>query len=257
MALSNPTYSNKYQAHGSRCRLLVSIRDADEAKVALQENVDWIDLKEPNRGPLGAPSIETARSVAEVLKQHPRRSVALGELLHLDFDLAQEISTLYPVLKVGLSGIAEDPSWRERWKPEFEKLVEIVQLTKQPNREHAAVVPVIYADWKQCGAIAPAAVIDCVRAASLPIVLIDTFQKSGASLLDHLSFHEIKCLAEKLESLGGRLVVAGSLRVRDFELLSTLPIEAIGVRGAVCVAKRDGPICRDLLNECVSRFTKL
>jgi uncharacterized protein (UPF0264 family) len=48
-------------------RLLVSVRDAAEAVEALAGGADWIDLKEPQRGPLGAVDAVTARDVVHVV----------------------------------------------------------------------------------------------------------------------------------------------------------------------------------------------
>jgi len=66
---------------GSMTRLLVSVRDAAEARTAVEAGADLIDVKEPARGPLGAADVEVVeRVVAEVAGRLPL-SAALGELL--------------------------------------------------------------------------------------------------------------------------------------------------------------------------------
>ena len=68
--------------------------------------VPWIDLKNPDSGPLGRPCPETARAVAATLGSHPRRSVALGEFRSLDMEQVYQVAGHFPYAKVGLSGLA-------------------------------------------------------------------------------------------------------------------------------------------------------
>ena len=45
------------------CGLLVSVRSAEEATVALKAGADLIDVKEPTRGPLGMAEAEVVGGV--------------------------------------------------------------------------------------------------------------------------------------------------------------------------------------------------
>ena len=45
-------------------KLLVSVRDAAEARLAVEAGVDLIDVKEPSAGPLGAAAAETLAEIA-------------------------------------------------------------------------------------------------------------------------------------------------------------------------------------------------
>ena len=62
----------------ARPRLLVSVRDADEAEEALAGGADWIDLKEPLDGPLGAVSTARAREVVQCVTGRAPTSAAAG-----------------------------------------------------------------------------------------------------------------------------------------------------------------------------------
>ncbi|RZK86999.1 MAG: hypothetical protein EOO66_20930, partial [Methylobacterium sp.] len=46
----------------ARPRLLVSVRDADEAVMATRAGADLVDAKDPVRGALGALPVETIRA---------------------------------------------------------------------------------------------------------------------------------------------------------------------------------------------------
>src|SRR5205085_11196960 len=50
-------------------KLLVSVRSAAEATLALRGGADWIDVKDPTRGSLGAATMATICDVAAVLDQ--------------------------------------------------------------------------------------------------------------------------------------------------------------------------------------------
>ena len=60
--------------------LLVSVRDRAEAELAVLGGADWIDLKEPCAGPLGAVGQATAWRVAEAIPATIPLSAACGEL---------------------------------------------------------------------------------------------------------------------------------------------------------------------------------
>ena len=61
-------------------QLLVSVRDAAEARTAVEGGADLIDIKEPARGPLGAADVDVVEQIiAEVAGRRPV-SAALGEL---------------------------------------------------------------------------------------------------------------------------------------------------------------------------------
>lgn len=55
-------------------QLLISVRNVREAEICWRLGVDWIDLKEPLAGSLGAPSLETAQAIAAFLYDFPKRS---------------------------------------------------------------------------------------------------------------------------------------------------------------------------------------
>lgn len=235
--------------HGSdtstrQVKLLVSIRDASEAEVARSAGVDWIDLKEPSQGPLGAADFATVDQVASALRSHPRRSAALGELRGLEACQVDHFAEAFPILKVGLSGM-QARDWRRA----------LQRLRLQLLRANSQLVPVIYADWSDCGAPSPEQIVafceptSGASQADWPLVLIDTHAKQGASLLDHWTDSELAQVVGQLSAYGTRVVLAGSLSAQAVvDLIGRqLPIEAVGVRGAVCESGREGPICAALV----------
>ena len=215
-------------------RLLVSIRDRQEAELVLQQGVDWIDLKEPKSGALGRPSLSLATSVHSVLSNHQSRSVALGELRQLmdsqaAYEEAIQVAELFPVAKVGMSNVVH-----ENWQSALRKLQADIGC------RNCQLVPVMYADGAENAApnwTSLVQFLDAQQAKDRSLdhrILIDTFAKDGRNLLDRLPIDSLRACMDDCRRRSTSLVLAGSLRAEHIQQLLNLGAEAIGVRGAVC-----------------------
>lgn len=235
-------------------QFLVSIRNVAEAKLARDHGVDWIDLKDPDAGSLGAPSYSTVQAVATNLSDFPRRSVAAGELRQLaalrktagpNHSLLQFFCHSFPIIKVGLSGVNADAD--SNWK------VELRRLSLEIAENAAQLVPVIYADYATCGAPTPADVAELAGQLASPYLLIDTYHKDGRGVLDCIELDAIQRLATSAAATGCGVVLAGSLKPEDLPRIADLPIAAIAVRGAVCRSDRRSELC----NVKLARWVRL
>ena len=66
-----------------RPQLLVSVRNPEEALLAVRGGADIVDVKEPSAGPLGMAPLDTLRHILQTFEnipQPPPLSFALGEL---------------------------------------------------------------------------------------------------------------------------------------------------------------------------------
>ena len=116
-------------------RLLVSVRNAAEARIAREEEVDLIDVKEPARGSLGAADAATiAAVIGEVNGQRPV-SAALGELLE-EVSLPHAVAAQLTYAKFGLAGCAARHEWPGLWRQAADRL------------PATRLVAVAYADWQ-------------------------------------------------------------------------------------------------------------
>ncbi len=252
-------------------RLLVSIRNADEARLARTAGVEWIDLKNPDGGSLGAADELTAIAVADELCHFTDPvnsagcvvSAAVGELRDVPLTAARYLAQRFSLLKVGLSGLRD----REDWSPA------LVEFSNQLQTFGASLVPVIYADHEHCLAPTPAQVIETAEQCSLAsnsvdssalsatrtgvgsrYLLIDTFTKDGRRLLDWIDLPELEAIIERAAQTGRQVVLAGSLSQHDLPKLWNLPVAAIGVRGAVCAGDRRSEVCAQKLQQWVELF---
>jgi (5-formylfuran-3-yl)methyl phosphate synthase len=226
-------------------RLLVSVRDAIEARIALDAGADLIDLKEPARGPLGAVDAAVAADCLRIVDGRVRVSLALGELL--DFDATKGSSTPRGAafVKLGLAGCAECADWPGRWV-----------AARARFAAGADAVAVVYADWRAAAAPTPEEVLDQVSATertgglgldcrACRAVLVDTFDKAGGGLLEQWTLDELSRFARRVRQTGMLLVLAGSLDHKSIEKLLPLDPDYVGVRGAACVGGRVGQLDGD------------
>lgn len=218
-----------FEFNSNRPGLLVSVRSADEAQIALAGGADVIDVKEPNRGPLGAADAEVvAQVVAEVGGRAPV-SVAGGELLERNVDQGKLIGVSYA--KVGLAGCRAVADWRSRWR-----------LAASRWSQHVAPVAVVYADWRSAGAPSPQDVLAVAVATPCPALLVDTYDKSAGGLFDHWEPNDVASLCRQARTHGLAVVLAGSLQITHLETAVRCRPNLVAMRGAVCDDGRDGTI---------------
>ena len=211
--------------------LLISVRSAEEAAVALAGGADVIDIKEPSRGALGPATPFVWDEVQRVVAGRRPVSVALGELLSDDIDELAVATAGCAIAKIGLSGCHDGPGWIDRW------LSALAQLP--PG---VSPVPVAYADWQAARAPSPRVAVALAAQAGSFRVLLDTFDKSRGDLLTHLPFDYLAELADECREQNVRLVLAGSLSAESIAELLPLSPEYVGVRGAACSGGRNGTI---------------
>ena len=224
---------------GCSVGLLVSVRDADEAEIAVEAGADWIDVKEPDRGALGRADAATIeRVIARVAGRRPV-SAAVGELDDLSPHIVGQISKItgLRLVKIGLSDVVGTPDWMSRWR----------RAIAQFQDTDVSVAAVAYADWEVAGAPPPyellAQALGHCRA-----LLVDTFDKRGRSTLELFMPEVLANLVGTARRLGMLTVVAGRLSDNLLHQAALAKPDFVGVRGAVCRGERtaavDGQLVR-------------
>jgi len=198
--------------------LLVSVRSADEAAVAVAAGASVIDVKEPRRGPLGPADPAVWRAVRAIVPGRLPVSVALGELveqpaLHVAGDL-DGIS----YRKLGLAGAPA--SWRADLKALRDGL-------------ETAWIAVIYADWQRAEAPHPDAILEFALENACAGVLVDTWDKSRSI---PLSLSEWSGRLSRAQRAGLLVALAGRLDLATIDRLQPLRPDLFAVRGAACVS---------------------
>jgi len=234
-------------ADRSSPRLLVSVRNLEEARMARVAGSDLIDLKEPHRGSLGMVDESIAAQVAAEMPQSPL-SLALGELTEWNgaADIPR-IPSAIRFLKLGLSHQAPH-AWQPAWK-ELRDAVDS-RADKQFNW-----IAVIYADSEAARSPAPEEIIEAAGSTDCAGVLFDTWCKAAGSLTEHLPIDRLASYIESIHSAGMLTAVAGSVREEHLSELLPLGADIIAVRGAVCRGvDRTGTVCGNLIRNFRTRL---
>jgi uncharacterized protein (UPF0264 family) len=190
-------------------KLLVSVRSAIEARIAVAAGAAIVDIKEPLKGSLGRAPCSVWRAVRASVPDSIPISVALGELTDWfgpeAFDLHPESWAGISYCKLGLAGAPAD--WPRCW-----------QDLRRRLSEHAVGRPswvgVAYIDWRRAGSPPPEEIIQaCLSVDECRGVLFDTWDKSHRATID-LTW---KPWLDQVRDSGRFVALAGSLADVDAE----------------------------------------
>jgi len=224
---------NLLDRYGDRPGLLISVRSAAEAQIALAGGADVIDVKEPKRGSLGAADAAVVKAIVAVVAGRLPVSVAAGEILHGAESCRSNPNSVDGVsfVKFGLAGCSTRDDWAPRWRSAISRQPQCVQP-----------VAVVYADWCASSAPAPDDVLRLAQAIGCPALVVDTWNKSRGTLFDHWPVAELCQFCDRVRAARLAVVLAGSLSCGDVDVAMECHPHLIAVRGAVCLGGRSGPI---------------
>ncbi|MDR7037284.1 uncharacterized protein (UPF0264 family) [Methylobacterium sp. BE186] len=198
-------------------RLLVSVRDADEAGLAAGAGADLVDAKDPDRGALGALPEARVAAILAAVKGRAATSAVAGEPAGAA-DLARCVSAL--------SGTGAD----------FLKVAVPPDLRRSPAALAAVagaapgrLIAVLFAE----DGVAPGDPA-AFAAAGFVGAMIDTASKDGRRLTDILAPATLSAFCAGCRAQGLLAGLAGSLRVEDIAGLAVHRPDYLGFRGGLC-----------------------
>jgi hypothetical protein len=227
-------------------RLLISPIDVEEAVIAASAGADIIDVKNPREGSLGANFPWVIKQIREALPPRIEVSATLGDL---DFKpgtaalAAFGLSSLgVDYIKAGLYGMKSR-----------EQVIEISEKIARSIESKANLVLAAYADYKEINSISPMMLPEIAAKVGAYGVMIDTAQKNGRTLLDHLELEKLEEFVKLSKDLDLMVALAGSLGFREILELKKVKPDIIGVRGLVCDGDRvRGRISEEKVRQLVS-----
>jgi uncharacterized protein (UPF0264 family) len=229
-----------------RCGLLVSVRDAAEAREALAGGATIVDVKEPASGPLGAAACDVTARIAAVVGRRTPWTLAAGELRNGVEAIHEHVRRTIALLgagavpptavKAGLAGMGAGD-----WRSLFAAFVAGTPTGVDP-------VAVAYADWERASSPAPVEVIDAAATAGCGVLLFDTFDKSGGPVVgDAEAAARVTDWIALARQAGMRSVLAGNLTAETLPAAVACGPDVIAVRSAACVGGRSGAVCGKLV----------
>lgn len=231
--------------------VLVSVRNVEEAKIALSAGVDLIDLKDPEKAAMGMVDLSVVSLIQNALPYNLPLSMACGELCDLpnqrDF-LPSGIS----FYKFGLSKCKSIDNW-------VDNLILINEQVLMLNKS-AFVVPVLYGDYLKADSSPPFALLETLFEHSFFAIMIDTWCKDGSSVLDWITVDELLRIQNKCDVHNVKFAIAGSLNLEKATRLIREGVKPawFGFRGAVCKeGSRNKTIDFDLTSDLIAGVKKL
>lgn len=222
--------------------LLASVMIPDEAHIALDGDVDIIDIKNPGAGVLGAVEPATLRQIVELVAGRRPVSATVGDL-PLDAALVAKAvirthAAGVDIVKVGF----------------FEPRVEgsLLKVLAEEAAKGVRIVAVFFADRHPELSLLPV-----LAALGLTGVMLDTAEKRRGSLRQILTDQELGEFVARAQSLGLLTGLAGSLRLEDITPLLGIEPDYLGFRGALCAAgqraNRLDPRALGTIRECMPK----
>ena len=219
-------------------RLLVSVTDAGEARVAVDGGVDIVDVKNPAEGSLGAPGPGVIERVRNVVPPERPVSAAIGDLPNLPGTAA--LAALGAVrsgagyVKVGLWGTSTS-----------DEAVALLRTVRGSLDGGAAVIAAAYADAERVPGrpLPPGAVVAAARRAGVEGCLLDTAVKDGRGLFEWLTPDALAAVVAEGHAAGLEMALAGALRAEDLSAVRATGADIAGVRAAACIdGRRTAPL---------------
>lgn len=231
-------------------RLLVSVRSSDEARRAIDGGAEILDVKEPRHGSLGMANLAEIVQIShlgDVVSGEIPLSIALGEVT--DWSVMAQIPPLpdrITFAKLGLSQCRDRDNWKADWlrvRTEFE----------QRSASTLNWVAVAYADSIEAASPAIDSVLEAGIETCCAGLLIDTWSKSGITLLDQLDVERMAAIAARCHSAGLFLALAGRIQRNSLPQLARIPANVLAIRSAAC---RGAERTSELDSGCVSEFRR-
>jgi dihydroneopterin aldolase len=201
---------------------LASVSTLSEAKIAFHAGADWLDLKQPAAGALGAVDLERVREIVHWVQNRRPVSLTLGDLpLQADIlipVLQSRLNTGANFIKIGLF-------------PNSDMLSCLQELCPY---SHSAVglIAVFFADYAPDFSLLPK-----LAKIGFKGVMLDTARKNSGTLTDYLSLEQLATFIQQAKKLGLMTGLAGSLQQETIAGLLPLGADYLGFRGALCQQK--------------------
>lgn len=232
-------------------KLMISVRDEQEAAAALAGGADIIDVKNPAEGSLGAGRPETITAIVKVVQAATPVSASIGDVPNLPGTVALAglgaATCGVRFVKVGLLGA--------RTGAEAAGLLEAVNGALRMANGTVGLVACAYADAALVGSLDPFE----LPGAAAPFAegcLIDTAIKDGRTLFQCLSEDAITRFIRQCHDRGLFCGLAGSLQQADLSRALALGADIVGVRTAACEGgQRSGSISATLVARLKASLT--
>ncbi len=220
-------------------RLLASVRNREEAAVALSAGADIIDLKDPEGGALQALSPALCAEVVHHVAGRVPVSATIGADPECFQGLTQQMQQAgVDLIKVGLR--LQQPT----------AVAALAALLQAVDHHRVGVVPV----WLIEDGIPDAACLQSLRGAWG--TMLDTADKAAGALPERVPAARLRAFLDSARDCGLVTGLAGSLGAKDIPPLLRMGPDYLGFRGALCATGRSSHIRAEQVRRLVACCTR-
>lgn len=218
-------------------QLLISVTNVDEARIAMENGADFIDLKDPSDGALGALDIHEVSKITTYVNHTKLVSATIGNITFnrsVDTDIAlARIRALVlanvDIIKIGFFD-SQVINNRQKNIKECELSTKLLKaMQSMCLSKTVKFIAVLFAENTYHKHF-----INGLLENGFEGLMIDTMVKNGQSAIHFNHDEQFKEIADCAQAKGCWFGVAGSLQPQDITLLKYLNPTYIGFRGAAC-----------------------
>jgi len=215
--------------------MLASVRTLDEALFALEAGADFVDLKEPSKGALGALDHAAVRVCVQAIGGRRRVSATIGDIVSMDpremtAAVERMAATGVDYIKIGFFAHPQafDCARALAGLADCTQLVAVIfadepwSLDPSPSGRGAGVRDELFT------------LTNALASAGFAGAMLDTAHKTGKTLRDWRKDGELREFVNRARDHGLLTGLAGSLRKEDIGPLLTIEPDYLGFRGALC-----------------------
>lgn len=224
-------------------KLLVSFKNASEFDNNIVKDIDILDLKDPEKGSIGAWISDDIITVVKKFKKKIKISATIGDISSNKILL----NKLTNFDNFGLDYIKF--AYFSKKISALEKLINDIGKIKFKTK----LVFVIFVDEPKVLEFVDKN-LDLLKKNKLNFLLLDTFKKNNRDLTSYCESKYLdsfikKCLTKKI-----KVGLAGRLRLEHIEGFKPLKPYLLGFRSAVCIDNKRNIICKSKLKNLLSNF---
>jgi len=215
-------------------KLLISVKNSEEAYAAIEGGADIIDIKNPLEGSLGAGFPWVISKIAEIVHENEKpSSAAIGDVLHKPGTVS--------LAALGAAVSGADYVKAGLMVGSREQGIEVMKAVKNAVKsridyfgDEIKVVAAGYADWERVFCVSVDELPEIALLSGSDIVMIDTAVKDEKNLLDFISESELRNFVSISHEHNLSVALSGHLNKEDIPVIKRTGADIVGIRSAVC-----------------------
>lgn len=201
-------------------RLLASVRDEQEAELAIACGADYLVVDDPEKGMFSGVSLDKVQTLVGTVARRLPIGAAAGEIA---MPLNQGVRALEPLVASGIDFLKIGLDAKSPIKTCIRALAPLAKTTR--------LIGVLFADQKP-----DFSSLALMAKSGFHGAMLDTATKNGMRLLDHMGISALAHFVKDCKKHGLMCGLAGSLEAPDVPRLLNLNPDWLGFRGALTSA---------------------